>query len=362
MRLDELFAPQALMESPATQSGFQILAQTLLRSLATRITSTLSERLAEDPDYVPELWRLPATTFGTAYPNGKGLKKLPEPVRKFVKANPSLRLYVDEPNARLNGIYRSKPHATAQAEIGLFMDPAWFTEIQEAARQGRLTYWIVINFLSKRTDVLVHEIAHAYDDWASNGKFRDNARSLTAKANPKNFDLYLTDPIEINARFMQTVSKMAAYRRGSWKDYLSAFKQEFTGWRLLSVTDKRRLMQRLAAVYSQDRVAPPMNIAAQAKALAAKLSERFGIPILLNYHAVTDTIDVTYLPTRDRTIQQFVLQAAARLADIYRKTVEISEAVPQTLLKALGFVRNRGRNKDFRLSTPWYRPSRRATA
>lgn len=338
--------------APEMQNGFMIVANLLISAWTQRILTLRGDRPIRD------LHDLPVGSMEETFQNGRHLKKLPDKLRAFVKqaAKLHMRIVATEKTGDTKGQYFTRH---GQPEIVLFYNDALFVEHREQINAGNAT--ILGRFLRSRHDTLVHELRHAYDDFASTGKYRFSPEAIKAgqaqaQANDdasrqQAHQAYLLQPHEISARFTQTVSTLTSYLQGSWRDYSAQFKQHFYGWYELPPKAKLRLLKRLATQWIDahgERQPTDIN------PFIAKLDAKLGGEIrVLPAHG---NIEIAGLARAPRSKQATALQQVTYLADILRRQVVTYDDVP--MLKGFDFVRNQGRNIDYRVSARYRREPR----
>jgi hypothetical protein len=349
MRYDDLM----ITESPEMQLGFQMMANWLISDWVRRIIEFSRDR------YTPVQWvyDLAAGSVAETFQHNRHLKKLPEKLRPFVKnaVAKHMRIAAREKDSERFGDYR----ATSQPEINLYFDMEVFARNLDEIRAGNAS--IIHNLLNTRRTTLIHELRHAYDDFASAGKYRETPQAATARQanttalrNPSYANVhtahnaYLLQPHEISAHFTHVVSAIAPYLHGSWRDYFSQFKANFDGWSQMPANVRMRLIKRLGAEWSQVHGRAPTDITPFIQKLAGKLRTA-GSKISV-YPAHGD-IEIRDLATAKPREQAAVLHQVTYLADILKRQVVTYDDVP--MLQGFGFVRNKGRNKDYRISAPF---------
>ncbi len=128
---------------------------------------------------------------------------------------------------------------------------------------------------------LIHELKHAYDTWASDGKIRkksnkylddsrkskDIKRGTNISSDDENFldnqhKKYMNLPIEIYARFVQTAREVLAYKMNmdtrkremlTFDEYFNKFTNSFEGWNGLTINFKKRLTKKIRRFYSEQK-------------------------------------------------------------------------------------------------------------
>lgn len=109
---------------------------------------------------------------------------------------------------------------------------------------------------------LIHELQHAYDDFRSSGKYRDNPKSekyyskynpLNPSYSPEQFAEYYGLPHEYWARFSDTISDMRSIAAKSFAEVAKDFKLKVSGWENIDSDGQRRLMRALYKMWDEMR-------------------------------------------------------------------------------------------------------------
>jgi hypothetical protein len=345
---------RTLFESPEMQAGFEMIARLLINDWVTRIMQQHS--------HIAVIYNLAAGTFATTFVNGRHLKKLPEKLRAFVKHSVKVytRLVAVEKTDQTRGEYRSGSIYHRQPEIILYFDPEPFAEYL-----SRPNWHTLHNFLRTRGRTLVHELRHAYDDYASSGKYTISSQAYTAAVDRRSATAdpsdekrirahrsYLLQPHEISARYTQATGTIWPFLHGAWTDYFAKFKEAFDGWQDMPPNVRMRLIRRLGAEWTNAHdKRPPIDINPFIKKLDAKLKAA-GSDIRVS--PAHGNIEVWGLQDAPPKLQTAVLNQVTYLADIFQRQVVTHDAVPG----GFGFVRNKGRNIDYRISAPYRRSPR----
>lgn len=333
MLLNEL-----LTESPQTQHGLEVIAYAVLNSMATQVSKLRD---------VNEIDRVSVTLEDVLGRNT--LKRLDDKIKAFIKARAAMPIRLAHKNTKYLGAYYRAP----KARIIIYVAKEDDLRILEndLAAYDTIRSTTAISFLRRFKTTLVHELVHAYDDFASQGK------AFKHKIIPSEYDAYLSLPSEINARFMEVVKELEHKKLDGWQAYLGAFRFEFKGWKLLTDDQKKRLVRRLAAEYQQGRSPETLDISANVNALRERLHAD-GIDVWVSFYKPNDIIDISRLQTRDDSVRDRVVNAVFKLADTYRKTVVTSD-LPDRYAREKGFQRNKGRNRNFLHREKWHRYPRR---
>lgn len=343
MKLLEMLQ-EKLTETVDHQKGFEHLAIKVLDSFATRIVKLLPDiaKRHELPLHKIDLESYPAILLQDVN-NGKIIKHLPRSLQKFVEDNPTLRFEISERTENTKGYYRRRP---SQPEIVLLVDKEALVEFQTSLKSG-LNWYNVRDFLFTTYETLIHELVHAYDDWVSNGNYRTFIDF--------SYEEYLKKQEEVNARFYQVVSKLNP--NVTWKEFRSGFIYSFDGWHLLSEEQRKRLLKRLSRYYLSQQPPKLFNPSKQVKKLEGKLRKIFGDPLFISYSTASDTISVSSFANATPNWSK-ILPPITKLADTYRKTIVTSD-IPENTAKEFGFIKNKGRNKNYKISEKFYRLPRR---
>jgi hypothetical protein len=343
------------------QSDFERLARLFLGHFIQRCLDYLPAKLdviRHDPE---GLYNFPGAMLDGAFPNRRGLSKFDTQMQRFIKGAKTLRLEVRLKTGRVRGYYTSG----GQPEITLFISPENYAKFQAALDEHRHLYYLLQELFANSRDTLIHELQHAYDDWASQGKYRDNAKTQAAqtarRSPPEVFGqtLYLQDPIEISARYRQTVYNLGAVGSITWNEYLTKFRWNFEGWRLIAPEEQKRLIGRLAAYWMSQRPAQQRDIAADFTLFKTHLKARFP-GLYVSYSADSGAISIDDFGTTDKATRDLILGAIVRFADIRGKIVAVAGLPLSPATKAMGFVSQKSRNRNYALSwdTTIYRPAR----
>jgi hypothetical protein len=348
--------PDSLLED--YQTDMERLARLFMDHYIYRCMRYLPQkidRIKAEPD---GLYEFPGAVLRDVFPNRKGLSRFDKKIQTFIKERGNLRLGVERKRNTTNAYYSSP------GEIMLFLDLGDYTKFRESIHD-RILEWPLRDLLGTRQYSLVHELQHAYDDWDSKGKYKQNKRSQDAdwarySGQPNEGELYLNNPIEISARYRHTVSQLGASIHGPWKDYYWKFKDAFNGWRILSVDDKRRLTKRLAAYWISQHPQQQRDISSDIAAFEQKLRAQYGGYIHLRYREQRNAVCIDSFGTDDPQIKRDILRKVIDFANNRRAMVTTSDMPYSKDMKELGFVNQRTRNRDYALplGTNMYRPAR----
>jgi hypothetical protein len=101
------------------------------------------------------------------------------------------------------------------------------------------------------------------------------------------------------------------------------------------------------------------DITDEVKQLRQRLEQRYGVLVQINTRG-DHIISIDHIGTNDKNIQNAIIWTVMRFADIRRRQVSVRDIRYTPYAKQLGFVRQKGRNYDYRLplGTTMYRPSR----
>lgn len=341
------------------QSDFERLARLFLEHFIKRCQEYLPAKLDTIRTEPDSLYEFPGAILDGVFPHRRGLSKFDIQTQRFIKASKTLRLAVGLRNGRVKGLYQSG----VQPEIILNITPENYTKFQASIDGPVSLYRNLHTLLDDSQDTLIHELQHAYDDWSSQGKYNQNLRSQTATAShdpPKvKHELYLSNPVEISARYRQTVFNLGLVDRMTWKECLSQFRWKFEGWKLLGLDEQKRLTNRLATYWMSQRPIRTRDITAEFGLFKTHLASRFP-GCYVSYSANSGAISIDDFGTKDKTTRDLILGAVVRFADIRSKIVAVADMplTPQT--KAMGFVSQQSRKRNYALSwhTTIYRPAR----
>lgn len=101
--------------------------------------------------------------------------------------------------------------------------------------------------------VLLHELQHAYDDYRSEGKYKEVEKvDIYGLPIEKSYKEYLNLKHEIDARFAQTFTTIDFYKNNKMKNFdvvLKEFKDNFLGFNNLSAKDNKRILSLFGKFY-----------------------------------------------------------------------------------------------------------------
>jgi hypothetical protein len=349
------------------QVDMERLARMFMAHYLNRCLHYLPDRLGNLKTDPTGLLDFPGAMLRDVFPNRKGLSKFDATMQQFIKAVGTLRLGVGRKIDNTHAHYKDGgPHG--QKEIVLFIDKKdWLTFQETMVSNNRILEWPLRTMLDTRRHSLVHELQHAYDDWASKGKFRENPRSKAASLSrwqdhddAMRAKLYLNNPIEISARYRDTVSELGSMVTDPWKEYFVRFQMKFQGWYGLSDDDKRRLTQRLAAYWISQHKPQSRDWTADVKDFTAKLRTKYGGYVYLHYATNRNAVTIDSFGTDDPATKREILNHVIRFANNRRAMVATGDMKFDKDKKELGFVNQRTRNRDYALplNTTMYRPAR----
>lgn len=362
---------QNVSQTAEMQLGYKMIARWLIDGWAMRIVKFIRLTQSQygsgdiDPKSLPSrIVDLAVCSFSEIFGTRKHFNKLPKRLQDFLK-QASKREMIIRPRAQVDETKGVFAYQGTQPVIVVYFDKEEFDDRQEYFADGNPHQ--VQEFLSTRTDTLVHELIHAYDDFASGGKYLDQNfwkdqpsygdPPLSDQERVAKHERYLQYTHEINARFGQTVSQMYAPQFTNWRDFMWHFQENYQGWRLMPPEVKRRLLIRLGSIWTAEERKKTIDI----KPFVEKLNNRLReIDPMIWINSSSGNIEIRDLDELPPKTQSLVLMQTTKLADIFQRQVVTSEDVP--MLTGFGFVRNRGRNKDYRISSPFRRPAnKRAT-
>jgi hypothetical protein len=349
------------------QTGFQTIARLLIDAWTTRIIKSIRGITSYSRFPLHGIYDLAAGSVAETFEHGKHLRKLPEQLRVFIKyaAKRFMILRAEEQTDdtkskyQTMGTYRSGGGGV-QPIITLYFDKRDFDTNLEQMKVGNI--WKIGNFLDSRRDTLIHELVHAYDDFMSSGKYTSGAKRQrrqygapppTDEEKLAAHNSYLASPHEINARFGQTIANLNTHSYSTWREYVYGFKTEYYGWDLMSPEVKRRLLVRLAMVWTATQRQKQIDIKPFVQKLHNRLHETFADLWIAPAHGNIEIRDLDSLPSKS---QAFVLDNVCRLADIFQRQVVTWDDLP--ILRGFGFIHNKGRNKDYSISQRIRRPAK----
>lgn len=368
MRCTDL-SPNVLLESPQTVASITRLAWAILNMAGTLGPNALVTAAKQYGGYYLE--HMDSNDL-----HAVSLNQLPKSLIKGLE--PAFKAFVDEmihrhlriafaPNSNaaqgrnFRGWFTPK-WGSRQPEIILVIKDEQFAFVKEALRNNYQLESRVRDILKPLTDILVHELTHAYDEWASNGQWQNNGRSQKAlsaeqdrsinRSDPKKseaaFELYLNDPIEINARYVQVVSQLEHKRSFmSWNEYRHAFAYGMHGWRSLPPKDKRRLLTRLATQWQEGRNTLDQDVQAACKRLQSRLqSTPAGADVWLSSNKDSGAINVNGIKLKKPELIMALLRPILVLADHYKMTVALGDKLPIPAVRPLGFINQRPRSPN----------------
>ena len=349
--------PDSLLED--YQTDMERLARLFMEHYVHRCMIYLPEKIGRIKSNPDSLYEFPGALLRDVFPNRKGLSRFDKQFQTFIKERGTLRLGIEEKRGKSRALYQPKG-----TEIILLIDPADYAKFR-ASIHDRILERQLRDLLDTRRHSLVHELQHAYDDWDSKGKYKQNKRSQDAdwarySGQPNEGELYLNNPIEISARYRHTVSELGVSVRDTWKDFYWKFQSRFDGWRILSVDDKRRLTKRLAAYWISQHPQQQRDISSDIAAFEQKLRAQYGGYIHLRYREQRNAVCIDSFGTDDPKIKHEILQKVIVFANNRRAMVTTSDMPYSKDMKELGFVNQRTRNRDYALplGTNMYRPAR----
>jgi hypothetical protein len=336
-----------LLENPVTQQGIEMIAHGLLRTWAKKIPGRFLQMHADrqDPEssWYDVEWKpedIEPVTFRDAFPSfTKG------PMSRFIEAMKDnlcvIRLTSDLQQSDASGEY---VWYRGQPEIRIHLVPEKLDLLVRWADSGQLNSETVFYFLRTYLSILIHELVHAYDDWVSEGRYTNNRRSIKAD-NTGRFDLYMNNPVEINARYAETVSSIAPFIKADWPDYLAAFKRQMEGWRELQPSDKRRLVLRLAAQWRDGKTPWGVDVRKAVERLRDRLRAA-GLDTIVSYTPNSGLV-VEKIDSTDGDIVFRTLKVISTFADLYGLEVALPFWEPEA--PQLGFRSQNGRHYNHAL-------------
>lgn len=363
MIINELFM---VLESVETQSSIETLSRMILSEIVHKTVMFHNQKLTfwEFSDH-----SMAGTNLKSLFPNGKGLTKLPVNVRAFVKANPTLRIGFDGLKNGVRGQFSAYSN-----EVLLSLSEKSIETIKSLISDKYFTVWNLSRIVLQSSvfETLVHELTHAYDNWASSGKYKENVRSKEAQKSRGYFDrdwmrdqqkvsLYLNDPIEINARYAAVVAKLnLLIPNVPWNTILNNFKYEFLGWKSIPEDEQRRLIKRLAQEWTSKRKEIKRDYKEEFDAFYAGLRSATGLQTYMNYSFSSNALIVDSFGTDDPSKISVILKSVIYFADVRKLIVGLEDVKITPALREMGFVPNKNSKRNFRLHylVTIYRPAR----
>lgn len=357
--------PARLNESPETLASIVRLANFILRIAGDNGAAAIRaayERYHGYTNLYLDGSDLPAVTLDQL--PRKFVASLETGFGTFIKAmvEKHLRIaFTDNGNLqgrKAGGWFRSGS-GYRQPEIMLVVDTGDFEPIKTAFHEypQRLD-GAIRDVMRKLTDILIHELTHAYDEWASKGRWKDNARTQSAQTAEveRQFNrsdnelaqtahaLYMNSPIEINARYMAAVAALEAKNQPlSWPAYKSSFEWSMPGWRKLPDEDKRRLLTRLATQWQAGRNTLQHDVAGACRRLQDRL-QAAGHEVWLSSRNENAVLSVDNVTLKKPEQVAALLRPILVLADHYGMTVALQDKLPIPAVRPLGFVNQRPRS------------------
>lgn len=337
--------PAPLLEGPETQSLIERIADRFIWAACHKGATLLREKRAQDVwnDLGPE--DMGGVGVDEAFP--RLIKRHWSPAGQVFllwMKHHKLRMHfvsdLEVLGMRSSASYRGPSHY-GQPEVAVKIPEAEFERIDDA---DPITPTVIQEVLQKHRRSIIHEFTHAYDDCQSTGKYKANkqsAASLDARLdaywskNPEEWQkantLYLNDPVEVNARYTETVARLEASRlQTSWRTYLQTFMWEFRGWKDLPPETQRRLKVRLAAQWQAGRdTAPQPDYKDAVARLQKRVREITGAKDLwLTYNMngrKSPVVTIERFGTKDPRMIDAILKATSRVADVLGMTVTTAE-------------------------------------
>lgn len=374
-----------LRESVDNQAGIEAIARAVMSALSLNCAQRANEFIKNGGN--PEAFdiaKVPAIDLRTALRYNK--VSLSDDVQNFVNSHKSLKFEIELDTAtRKAGSYSSKKLSWWDDDSGVEYVIELVFDWHQMSLRSMLKYnhedikYSAMEFseyLKTRYTTLVHELIHAFDEWRSGGKHANNKASLKAKDSRKSppstmstkypaysqrqID-YLNNPIEINARYYQTIADIAdvvdvGFNR-SWSRLVEEFEQRIRGWNIMPSTTKIRLLKRLAIEYSHRRAAKIGEVDKNVSNWTKRVRATEGVVFTSRYNSDTDIVSLNLASIRDVKKKEAVLESWALFGSIFRKTIATNDLTPKEAALT-GFVKNSGKKADTRVSMMWLRAPR----
>jgi len=375
-----------LFENVEHQAGLELLARNIVSIFAHNRYGGIIDMLPLDfnLNHRDEIESLRIT--GNSYLelseciDRKMLKKLPEKIRQFIMEWGDIEILFKHSKGKVNGFVTGAHWDKENMEIVLFVDADMKRTLEWMIIENNLTFMNIYDFLKTNFEsLLIHELDHAFTDWRSNGKYQANKRSqrniklrnkidtVSKWRQPKPEEIeqknsaYYNDPIEINARFAQTVATLKPeFANSSWRSIISLLTWKMPGWREIRKPEKRRLIQRLATEYLAAQRPEPKNYDEDVRNFAQKLSKKYGVNFYMHYSTpYGGSFNVETAMGNEPMILK-ALPDIIRFADIRKLAITLSEKLTP-FLRSHGFIANAGNAKryDFGWQVKCYRPARK---
>lgn len=149
-----------------------------------------------------------------------------------------------------SGAFKSRPNDPRyRGEIEVYVDQQYMSnsKINKKYKNSKpLTANDVQHFLKKKRNVLVHELTHAFDNYISKGKYSPTDHSASDDGSYESYVAYLKLPHEVNARFLQAMSKLDLKSHTDFESALATFKSDFGGYFKMTPKVQKRIISRFA--------------------------------------------------------------------------------------------------------------------
>lgn len=358
MKIHDLFR---LDESVATQNAIETIATSFISNLATKNIEEYRGYAGYTPIHQMANIRMAALT------NMKiKVSRFPILVKKFVQEMGMLSVSFKSERGGTKGEYWPDFNS-----INLFVNYEFETQVNSTLLHNDFPYFSLVNLFKFRMDTLVHELTHAFQNWVSKGKWKDNTRSRDALAarqthhnwpeSPEIFAQYRNDPIEINARYSQVIQRIRVnFSNTDWPNVGRMFKWEIGDWSQIPKIEQRRLVLRLYAEWSAEQRPKTRDMKTEFETFYEKLRETTGLWIYMSLRSST-VISIDTFGTDDNDKIFDIIKQVIKFADIRKLTVAIESLPISPALRALGFIPNRGSRQryDLRVGTKVYRDGRK---
>jgi len=265
--------------------------------------------------------------------------------QQFIHTMGNMRIAFCDPNAINAGATFFLPVSSDDSgSILIALDPyelKWLL-------QSEATLDAVDDLFSSKKSSIAHELTHAYDWWASEGKFVSSKRSqqgLTAQDETNqqiqrdSYASYLNSPHEINARFAQAVHDNNA--NAPWKLYSKQVIQDFIGWEIIPESEQQQLIRRLWKFWNEHRSThKTTDVSTYLQKISQAIEKTSGVKFELTDER--DQIRVKVVGKVTPTLLTAVFNKLFKIGDAYRKSI-VTSTLAGTMAKGLGFKVN----KDF---------------
>jgi hypothetical protein len=258
MKLPDLFHQSRLLEGNQSDRFIHRLADVILQTFAERAPAQLRDRVnrykkwysGEELRNPQFLGRLDLGEMESSFANLTAREKL------FFQhqAKTTIGFQFEQPGY-IAAYNHDRPYNLSNSILVRLPDTVMDALVTPILKRKRLRPADVLAALSTRRSELVHELRHAYDDAASAGKFRHNARTAAAEKaqrerSPQATALYFNDPVEISARLTAALGHHQAALAKPFAEFAALVMRDFGRWKELPAADRRQLLKRIASFYA----------------------------------------------------------------------------------------------------------------